>query len=394
MTPATFEQLLSPKGQSLLAELALLQPKEADFLRIHQRFAKAHPSDLVKAGLETVMLRRKAGGKFSRAESMYFTREGLEQSSGEAISRHRAKRFGNGELVADLCCGLGGDLIGLAESHQVIGVDLDELRLAMARENLRAYERLHAAELIRHDVAEFRDPNIRGVFFDPDRRADGERHVSLAKYQPPIARVLQGFSTGFSVGIKIAPGVPHSEIEAFDAEAEFISVAGELKECVLWFGPLKTLRRRATMLPSGHAMAADNPNPQREPVPPQGFLYDPDPAIIRAGLVTNLADEIGASPIHPGIAYLTTREHRPTPWACAYAIDEVIPFHAKNLGLALKRRNVGPVTITKRGSAVNVDELRRLWKLTGSESRTVILTRGPDDRPLGIIARNVFQALI
>ena len=33
------------------------------------------------------------------------------------------------------------------------------------------------------------------------------------------------------------------------------------------------------------------------------------------------------------------------------------------------------MTLTKRGSAVDVDELRRKWRLTGAESRTVILTR-------------------
>jgi hypothetical protein len=102
-----------------------------------------------------------------------------------------------------------------------------------------------------------------------------------------------------------------------------------------------------------------------------------------------LADEIDAHPIHPEIAYLTSESHRSTPWATVYEIDEVLPFHARNMGLALKQRNVGSVSITKRGSAVNVDDLRKLWKLSGSESRTVILTRGPDDRPLGIIAKVV-----
>ncbi len=389
MTPAAFEQLLSPAGQALLAELALLQLREADFLRLYQRFAKMVSSDLAKAGLETVILRQKAFGKFTNADRMYFTREGLEQSSGEVISKYRANRFAPWLTVADFCCGLGGDLIGLAESHRVIGVDLDPLRLAMARENLRAYGRLEAAELVQADAVEFRRPDVRAVFFDPDRRADGERHVSLAKYQPSIARVLAGLPGDFPVGIKIAPGIPRHEIEPFDGEAEFISVAGELKECVLWLGPLKTVRRRATALPSGDSMAADAPAIQRPPVPPQDFLYDPDPAIIRSGLVTNLAEELDARPIHPEIAYLTSRERRPTPWATVYALEEVIPFHAKNLGKALQRRNVGHVSITKRGSAVNVDDLRRLWKLTGGESRTVILTRDAADRPLGIIARRI-----
>lgn len=388
MTPAGFEQLLSPTGQAFLAELSAVKPREADFLRLHQRFAKSFPPDLVKAGLETIFLRHKAAVKFTLSNQMYFTRDGLEQSSGEAISRYRARRFSPWVTVADLCCGLGGDLIGLAESHRVVGVDLDPLRLAMARENLRVYWRLDAAELIEADVAAFQRPDVEAVFFDPDRRADGERHVSIAKYQPAVTSVIANFPRDFPVGIKIAPGVPHHEIDAFDGEAEFISVAGELKECVLWLGPMKTFRRRATILPLSISVAADAPVIQRPVGSVQEFLYDPDPAVIRAGLVSNLADELDAHPIHPEIAYLTSREHRQTPWATAYAVEESIPFHAKNLGAALQRRSVGHVTITKRGSAVNVDDLRRLWKLTGSESRTVILTRDAD-RPLGIIARRL-----
>jgi THUMP domain-like len=50
--------------------------------------------------------------------------------------------------------------------------------------------------------------------------------------------------------------------------------------------------------------------------------------------------------------------------------------------------NVGPVTLTKRGSAVDVDEQRRRWKLSGEESETVVLTRVLG-KPVAIIAHPV-----
>src|SRR5262249_20139991 len=157
------------------------------------------------------------------------------------------------------------------------------------------------------------------------------------------------------------------DLRQLDAEAEFISVDGELKECCLWFGDMRTNGRRATVLPAGASLAADVPADAEPAGPPLAYLYDPDPAVVRSGLVADLGRLIGARPIDPDIAYLTSDRHMVTPFARCYAIDEAMPFHARQLGERLRALNVGIVTMTKRGSAVDVDELRK-WKLTGGES--------------------------
>ena len=361
-------------------------PTEATLLACHQRLRKQFPGDLVKAALETALLRRKAAGKFSRAERMYFTREALEQSSGETISEYRAQRFAPFARIADLCCGIGGDLIGLAGATRVTAVDVDPLRLAMAAENVRAYDRDDRVTLIEGDVLSVPLPDVAAAFCDPDRRAGGRRHLRLAAYAPPVDAVRSRFSSGFPLGIKVAPGVPWENLQGLDAEAEFISVDGELKKCCLWFGSLRTTARRATALPLRASLAAEHP---AEPEPaglPLAFLYDPDPAVIRSGLVADLGRLVGARPIDPDIAYLTSDRRTSTPFAKCYAIEEAMPFHARRLGERLRSMNVGIVTITKRGSAVDVDELRRKWKLTGGEARTVVLTRVLG-KPFALIAR-------
>src|SRR4051812_38901574 len=117
-----FRRLLNSEGQIALAAAVEMAPTEASFLSCHQRLRKQFPDELVKAALETALLRRKALGKFTRADRMFFTRAALEQSSGEIVSRYRAGRFAQFRNVADLCCGIGGDLIGLAETN-VAAVD-------------------------------------------------------------------------------------------------------------------------------------------------------------------------------------------------------------------------------------------------------------------------------
>jgi len=383
-----FRRLLTAEGQSALAAAVELRPTAATLLAAHQRLRKRFPEDLAKAALETALLRQKAAGKFARADRMYFTREALEQSSGEIVSTYRAKRFAGFGRVGDFCCGIGGDLIGLSAVVNVVAVDADPLRLAMAEENLRPYGRHERASFVAGDVLTLPLPELGAAFFDPDRRAGGRRHLRIRDYAPPLDAVRARLSAGFALGVKVAPGVPWDELRAYAAEAEFTSVDGELKECVLWFGPLKTAGRRATILPLGDSLSADQPADPAEPGPPLAYLYDPDPAVVRSGLVADLGRQLAARPVDPEIAYLTSDRYTPTPFARCYRIEAAMPFHARELGERLRSMKVGPVTITKRGSAVDVDELRRKWMLTGPESRTVVLTRVLG-RPFALIARPV-----
>jgi hypothetical protein len=383
-----FRRLLTGEGRAALAAAVELQPTAATLLAAHQRLRKQFPDDLVKAALETALLRQKAAGKYSRADHMYFTREALEQSSGEVISTYRARRFAGFGRVGDFCCGIGGDLIGLSAVARLVGVDADAPRLAMAGENLKAYGREGRATFILGDVLAVALPDLGGAFLDPDRRAGGQRRLRLRDYAPPPDAVRARLPAGFPLGVKVAPGVPWDDLRGYDAEAEFVSVGGELKECVLWFGPLKSFGRRATVLPVGASLSADRPADPAEPGRPLAYLYDPDPAVVRSGLVADLGRQLEARPVDAEIAYLTSDRYTPTPFARCYVVEEAMPFHARQLGDRLRSMNVGPVTLTKRGSAVDVDELRRKWKLTGAEARTVILTRVLG-RPFALIARPV-----
>lgn len=370
----SFAALLTPVGQTALAEAAALDPTEDTFLAGLNRLSKHHPADLARAALETALLRRRAHAKFGRADRMYFTREALEQSSGEVVARYRAGHFAAFGAVGDFCCGIGGDTIALASVAPVVAVDADPLRLAMAGENLAAYGVRERVTLREADVRTMPLPDVGAVFFDPSRRAGGRRRFSVRDYEPPLDIVRQWQGRVAAVGVKIAPGVAWDELRDYDAEPEFISVDGELKECVLWFGPLRTAGRRATLLPGGHTLTAtDPPPPHVSPVRP--FLYEPDPAVLRAGLVTVLAEQIGASQIDPDIAYLTADGLTPTPFAQAFRIEEALPFHLKRLREWPRRRGVGRVTVKKRGSPLDPVTLVRQLLLSGSESRLLFLTR-------------------
>jgi SAM-dependent methyltransferase len=375
-----FNELLSPTGQAALEAATALGPTEESFLAHLQRLQREYPAALAKAALETAILRKKAAAKFTRAEAMYFTREALEQASGERISRYRAARYAGCAHVADLGCGIGGDSLGLAAAvPAVTGVDRDPLRLAMAAENLRAYDLSHRVQWRHADLAEVDWPGD-GFFFDPARRAGGRRKFSVRDYEPPLAQVLAWLAHAPAGGVKISPGVDLEELAGYDAEIEFISERGELKECALWFGPLRTAGRRATLLAGGpdgvntHTLLAD-PAARTALSPPLAYLYEPDPAVLRAGLVTTLAAQLDARQLDADIAYLTADQLQPTPFARAYALEEALPFQLKRLRERLRARRVGRVTVKKRGSPLEPEALIHQLRLEGPEERVVVLTQ-------------------
>jgi SAM-dependent methyltransferase len=385
MDLTTFNELLTPAGQEVLAAAAGLAPTDPTLLSSIARLQERFPPPLTRAAVETVLLRQKAANKFSRAAAMYFTRLALEQSSGEQIAHHRAARFKRFGRVGDFCCGIGGDTIGLAGRGPAVAVDSDPLRLGMAAANLDAYGLRDSVSFIEGDLLDIPLPEVEAAFFDPDRRSEGRRHISLRGYRPSIEAVRARLPANFPIGIKVSPAVPWQELAALAAEKEFISVDGELKECVLWFGDLRSTGRRATILPGAYTLTAEAPAVPPPLTAPLVYLYDPDPAITRAGLVADRGLQLGAALIDPQIAFLTSRAYNPTPFARAYRVIEALPFHLKRLAERLRARDVGPVTVIKRGSPVDAAELTRKLKLIGAGSATVILTR-VQGKPFVVIA--------
>lgn len=390
---ATFQALLESAGQALLAEAVALAPTEATVLRCLTRLRRRHSAALTAVAIEQALLRRKAAasGKFACADQMYFTRDGLEQATGEIVARYRARRYAPFGAVADLACGLGGDAIALAQGHAVLAVDRDRLRLALARENARAYGVAGQVQPVLADLTNLPPPRAGAIFCDPGRRtATGRRIFSAQAYQPPLA-LIEGWRQQVpALGVKVSPGIDYADLPpAAEAEVEFIAERGVLKEAVLWYGPLRTAARRATLLPGGETLATDG-----EPAPgiplelPGRVLYEPDPAVIRAHLVTHLARQLGAAQLDADIAYLTadTATAVPTPFARAYAIVEALPFSLKQLRARLRALDAGVVTVKKRGSPLDVDALARQLRGQGDHALIVVLTH-VQGRPYAIICQ-------
>lgn len=397
--------LLTPRGREVLARLAA-EGATAQGLGLAERLRREYPPDLVAEAMTQWELRQAAVAKFSRAADMLFTRAGYEQSSSEAIAGYRASRLRDARRVADLCCGIGGDLIALAESAEVLAVDRDEAHARLALRNAAVYGR---ADKVTALVADVRDVSLAGldaVFIDPARRsgpgtasAATARRYRAGLSEPPLDWCTALTARVEAVCVKAAPGLPEELIPP-GWEAEFIAEGRDLKEAVLWSPALAAAPRarergprRATVLaaaapggaPGTHALVARDgaPVPLREP---GEYLLDPNPAVTRAGLVEDLARELGedAAKIDPRIAFLTLDRNARTPFARTLRVQHSAPWNEKAFARRLRELEIGAVDIRRRGLAGDVDQIRRRLKLSGTRRATVVITR-VSDKPWGLI---------
>ncbi|MFC4535118.1 THUMP-like domain-containing protein [Sphaerisporangium dianthi] len=391
-----FRELLTPRGQKALGEAVGAVTDGTDPVAAATRLRKTYDAPLAAAALTQARLRARGAVKFGQdAARMYFTPDGLEQATRTEVAAHRARRFAPGARVVDACCGIGGDLIALARAGcEVDAVDLDPLTVEVARANAVALDLGGRVTVRAADAAETGPEAYDVLFADPGRRSTGRRVFDPMAYSPPWPTVLDMVARARAACLKVAPGIPYEFIPA-GAEAEWVSYRGEVKEAVLWTGAFTeggpaeggaagAPRRSATLLPSGHTLTADPALGPPDHGPVGRYLYEPDGAAIRAHLVAEVAAQVSGRLLDPQIAYITGDVPASTPWASRYEVLETLPFSLKRLRAALRERRVGTVTLKKRGSALDLERLRKDLHLSGDKSCVVVLTR-IGERPFAYI---------
>jgi len=408
--------LLTPAGAELLGRLRGVDVTPDQALRLGTELRDQYPPDLVAAALTQQALRMAAREKFSLAGEMFLTRDGLEQASGEQAAAHTARRFAGLTLAADLCCGIGGDLTALAiAARQVLAVDADLDNLQFATRNATVYGAFGAVSPVCGDVRDLRLAGIPAAFIDPARRASGHR-LRAGESHPPLSWCFAMSDQVPRVCVKAAPGLAHALVPE-GWEIEFVAVGRNLKEALLWSPGFATTTRRATILPAepladaGDAAHPTTPEPddaghrqERDrshtleagtgplpPVPvaaPGEYLLDPNPAVTRAGLVAELAHELGAWQLDPMIAFLSLDRPVSTPFARTLRVLESMPWHEREVARKLRQLGIGAADIRRRGLAGDVQQIHRRLGLQGDRSATIVITRR-NGRPTGLICEDV-----
>ncbi len=388
-----FVLLMSPEGQQLLGQVDYQSKTDVVKLVTTLR-AQGHDPALVSAVLTQAKLRHRAVSKFGPfAQRMLFTEPGLEQASRLVVSALHAGRFRKAKVsqVADLGCGIGAESLSFAAAG--IGVqafEIDELTAAMATYNLLPFEN---ASVVLADVTKLDLSQHESLFFDPARReltgaarAQAVRKFDPSTFSPNFDWVVEQCTSPAiqAAGIKLGPGHPHEGIPD-EAEAQWVSVNGDLVELGLWFGSAARpgIKRAALLLATGidgevtkHELTSESTAMTYAPLGELAdYVYEPDNAVVRSHLIHVLAEQTGTHSFSTEIAYLTGSEPLDNPWLKGYRVLENLAFDRKRLKARLKELDIGVLEIKKRGADIVPEQLRKELAPKGKNSATLIVTR-------------------
>lgn len=408
MIPANrddFCWLVSGEAESILRDAQASFVERVNAVRIAKSLRKSITPTRSALVMEQAQLRLRARRKFTNADRMFFTRRGLEQASGEHLAQYKAQRFVGISRVADICCGIGGDLIALASRKRgsgsaepgvrTIGIDCDELTVLFARKNLKANSldsataKVQQAEFVNVDLSEFE-----GLHFDPDRRT-GERTVHGNRFNPCLKDIFSNVAAGSSVAVKVAPATPGELYFPNGLQREWIGDNRECKQQVLWFGTVadKPGHRTATCIGNdgtiGQVSADESSLDDTVEVFDSigRFIYEPHPSVLAAKLTDFVARKHGLKRFTVNIAYLTGDDAVNDPLLAQFEVLEVLPLNLRKTVDVLKSLRVGQIEVKKRGiEAVTAEQFSRM-KLKGSQTATIILTRAGGKRVTVIAKR-------
>ena len=407
--------------QSLINEFRwLVDTEAAALLRLAQDDFLAHTSPLkiaknlrsstshIRAALvmEQAQLRIRARQKFPLADEMFFTKRGLEQSSGMNLSHFKAKQFTEHESVLDVCSGIGGDLLGLAgrnsanENLVTTGIDNDSVTTLFASHNLQHFLQTHqishsAATALNSDFADIDLSDFSAIHLDPDRRK-GRRTTDGRHFSPSLIDVFDRVSESQMVSIKVAPATPIEDCFPEQLHRQWIGDRRECKQQLLWLGSdLPPHQRSATLVlddGSNYHIGCEGRTDIDRAIAPslKRYLYEPHSMVLAAKLEDHLATKHGLQRIAKSTPYFVSEALVEEPLLKRFRVIEMFKLDIKTVHRFLSEKDVGEIELKQRGiDKVTFERFRKL-KLSGSKKATLFLTRyGAPEKRRAIVAKRL-----
>jgi len=295
----------------------------------------------------------------------------VEQASSEAAARFKSTLF-SGKKMADLTGGMGVDAYFFAQQfEQVTYVERNPELIALTRHNFAA---LGAANIrvVETDSEAFLKTTTEHydlLYLDPARRADRHRRVfQLADCEPNVPALREMLlAHGDRVLVKTAPLLDLSQAcEQLGSVAGMwvVSVENEVKE-VLYLLEKSAPAPDQTPIEAvclGHEMhifrftRTEERDAKPEYTLPQGYLYEPDAAVLKAGAFKAFACRFGLAKLHPQTHLYTSPSLVPDVPGRTFAVEAVLKYDRKAVQQVLPE---GRANVSARNFPDSPDAMRR-----------------------------------
>lgn len=362
--------LVSARGRAHLASLPPgcegFDPVQLSTL-LRRSFA---PGEAAALG-EQVVLHARATARFGGEAGWLFTAEGLEMMTHPLVAARRAARLARlGLPVADLTCGIGGDLGACADAGlRTIGVERDPVTALLAASNVPG------ASVVQGDA--LRPPlDLAGVaaIIDPSRRGGLARTFDPMAFAPPWDLAVSQVASARAGVLKAPPGIDRRYLPP-GAEVEYVQLGRSMREATVWVGAETSPGlRRAVLLPGNATLDSASPEAPTGTAPAGPFVFDPESCVTLAGLVRQLASRLGARLLDERVGYLTGPVAVFDPLCATFETLDVIPFSISRLKERLRNRRWAPAEIRRRAFPIEPDELRRLLGRIEGDAVTLLCT--------------------
>jgi hypothetical protein len=321
----------------------------------------------------------------------------LEQASSERTAKFKAGLC-SGQKMADLTGGLGVDSYFFAQQFEsMIYVEQNAELLAAAQHNFArlGMQKVHFENSSAKDFLERTTASFDLIYLDPARRDERKGKVfQLADCSPNILEIRD-------LILKRSPKVLLKTAPLLDLRLAanqlgqvsriwVIAAEGDCREV------LYLLERKATpkdkILISAVALSDNDPisfdftwdeeQLAEAPFsPPLQFLYEPNPAVLKAGAFRSFAQRFGLAKLHVNTHLYTSKELVPDLPARSFVIEQVCKYDKKVVQTSVPK---GKANISCRNFPDNPDHVRQklgladggevyLFAATAVENKKVIL---------------------
>lgn len=332
---------------------------------------------------------------FNRQGIIYPPGINLEQTSSEITASYKAS-IPHGDSIADLTGGFGVDTYFFSKNFkEVVHCEKDPSLSRLVAHNTGILE---AGNIycIAGDGIEFlknTSRNFNWIYLDPSRRSgSGGRIFQLSDCSPDVPKIQDLlFDHVPNILVKTSPFLDlQAGISSLPGvrEIHLVAVMNEVKE-LLWVmekgfsGEVRIHTINFTR--SGDQVYSNllGYQPRISFGPPRTYLYEPNAALMKSGLMEALGHDLELDKLHPNSHLFTSDNLRDFPGRI-FEILKVLPASRKKIKREL---NLDKANITTRNFPESVASLRKQYKIREGGDHYIFFTTAGQEEKVVLICK-------